>query len=237
MSGIVHPAGCRCPGCLPAQYVMRPTSPPRPYQARSRRPASRRQPARKNSSGPTGFAILFGAIAGWFLLSWPAYAWHGEGGPVGTAWRWNIDTTIACSIWWGLLLAAVLAIGVATGKLRPEWSAKTPAVTPPAPPVCVHRNAVRVESALDTTVTLAQWCPDCETQLAADWASPPPAVSAPAQAAAPGAGWGWRWWCTCGKNRNGWSATPDTAKATCLREVASHDRPGHHYEYRWTAIR
>ena len=33
---------------------------------------------------------------------WPAMVWHGEGGPTGTAWRWDIHSTIAELVYAGV---------------------------------------------------------------------------------------------------------------------------------------
>ena len=38
---------------------------------------------------------------------------------------------------------------------------------PPQPRLCLHRNAVRVGSAVNGTVILENWCPDCENTLGA----------------------------------------------------------------------
>lgn len=101
---------------------------------------------------------------GWFFLSWPAYAWHGRNDAGG--WQWDAHTTAACSIWWGFL---AISVALAVVQYRATAKRAAPVAVAPALPVCAHRNAVAVESALDTTATLAQWCPDCETQLDADW--------------------------------------------------------------------
>lgn len=243
MTAITHPDGCRCPGCLPSQYVMRPASPPRP-RTPARTP--QRQPARSGSSDYAkgwGYAILF--VLAICTAIWPYWVWHGQNSAGGL--RWDIHSTIACSIWWGLLFAAFLAYGVATGHLRPEWSAKTPAVKPQAPPLCTHGNRVEVLNGYFEKMGIrkleAYWCPDCSTRLEADWKPSPAAVpaaapaAAPVRAAAPGAGWGWRWWCTCGKSRTGWAATEFAAQAAIGIGVAAHQGARHRHEYRWWADR
>jgi hypothetical protein len=42
---------------------------------------------------------------------------------------------------------------------------RVPVVKVPDGPVCVHRDAVRVDSVLDRDKTVAWWCPACDTQL------------------------------------------------------------------------
>jgi hypothetical protein len=111
-----HASTCRCDRCLP----FRP------------RPGAWGTIERYGIIGP---ALLWGgiiAVAGF----WPAMAWHGEGGPTGTAWRWDIQSTIGCLIWWGVLLTVILAV-VLTGahKKRAAPRVTTPVPAPvPSPP-------------------------------------------------------------------------------------------------------
>lgn len=198
--------------------MMRPASPPRPRQPARTAPRSR-QPSGGSSTAKVWGCIL-GLALGWFFLSWPAYAWHGRNDAGG--WQWDAHTTAACSIWWGFL-AISLTLAVVQHKAKAKLTA--PGSAAPAPPVCAHRNKVPVESVLDTTVTHAQWCPDCETQLDADWR--------PAAIPAPGAGWTWRWWCTCGRSRDGWAASELTAKGAIDGDIAAHQGFGHSWRSEW----
>jgi len=122
---------------------------------------------------------------------WPAMVWHGYGGPEGTSWRWDIHSTIACLIWWGLTIvpltvAAVISAGRKRklGRAAPEAARAVTgaraltaeAAKVPEPPVCRHLNAVRVDSVLDPKLVWQCWCPDCdpdcETPLPADFRRP-----------------------------------------------------------------
>ena len=121
--------------------------------------------------------LIIGVIA--VIGFWPAMVWHGYGGPAGTAWRWDIHSTIGCLIWWGFL-AAVIAL--AWADRRPQRTVRPPrgrlnveALPPPAvvaPPICLHLNAVMVESITDPAVAVAYWCEACETQLGEDFTRP-----------------------------------------------------------------
>ncbi len=124
--------------------------------------------------GP-GF-LIFCAVA--VIGFWPAMAWHGYGGPTGTAWRWDIHSTVACCIWWGVTVIPFLVI-VAARKARGFPYRKRPVqascgaaeapgtatAVPPDPPRCRHLDAVPVD--LSTGERVAWWCEDCQTQLAA----------------------------------------------------------------------
>lgn|SRR5512146_2619547 len=116
--------------------------------------------------GP-GLLIVF-AVA--LIGFWPVMVWHGYGGPTGNDWRWDIHSTIAEGTYLGVIGFIVLMawLGSRPAKTasppRPERAAESTS-PPPAPPLCLHRNAVRVESAVNPAVTLENWCPDCETPL------------------------------------------------------------------------
>jgi hypothetical protein len=188
--GVWHPDGCRCPGCRPPPApAPRPPVPlplplPHPPAPRSscRRPRSYRSApgggiiARYGIIGPAFVIILTVMITGF----WPAMVWHGEGGPTGTAWQWDVRSTIGCCIWWGFLLLCGTG-AVASRKLGGHYLNNGPAPgadvsplpDPPmqdlpgptmAPPSCQHPGAVPVNNIL--TGKLEAWlCPDCETQL------------------------------------------------------------------------
>ena len=39
------------------------------------------------------------------ILCWPWFIWHGySSGGNGWGWRWDLHSTVACVIWWGVLL-------------------------------------------------------------------------------------------------------------------------------------
>ena len=59
---------------------------------------------RGNGPSTIGPGLLF------ILVScWPAIFWHGQAKTGG--WRWDIHSTVACSVWWGsILLAAILLV-------------------------------------------------------------------------------------------------------------------------------
>jgi hypothetical protein len=113
---------------------------------------------------------------------WPAMVWHGEGGPTGTAWRWDVHSTIGCCIWWGFWVFGI-ACWLIGKKLdqREKRPAPGPSSGPPmramppapppvqAPPVCVHANTTAVNETfgpLREPGKLVAWlCLDCGTQL------------------------------------------------------------------------
>ena len=180
--GIVHPDGCRCPGCLPGQYVMRPAAPPRLRQNNTVQRRTSRPPQR-NTGGDAGIigpVILIGGIV-FLTLCWPALVWHGYGGPMGTDWRWDIHSTIACLVYWGVLIfiAGMIWLGnkpakhprPPKGRLQVEATPQPPVssastapqpVPVPQPPLCLHLNAVKVPSVLDRSLIYRCWCPDCD---------------------------------------------------------------------------
>jgi hypothetical protein len=137
-------------------------------------PCSRCVQVRTRNAGSygAGLGIILGLLLGWLVLCWPALVWHGYGGPAGTAWRWDVHSTVACAVWWGVLVSAVFAGWLAdrVGK-RPVSPAVRPAgPVAQGPPVCVHSAAVPVDN--DTLGRLAWWCPGCETQLGAGFIPP-----------------------------------------------------------------
>jgi hypothetical protein len=230
VSGVHHPPGCRCPGCLPSQYVMRPAASQRPVGTVTR-------PARKGGISPS-IVIWGGLIGGWLFLGWPAYVWHGENATGG--WAWDSHSTIACCIWWGILLLGFLIYGMATGKLGPG-PIPEPAQRAPLPlsvAKCAakgHPGAVPVESALDKDTTVAWWCPSCETQLDVGWN---PANAGIPSSENPLGGWvRWSWHCTCRQSRSSLAPSEAAAKTIIDRSIADHVAimPGfpHQYEYEW----
>lgn len=188
MTGITHPEGCRCPGCLPGQYVMR-----------SNRPARNRQAsAGRNRNAPSGsWGILVPFFAAMMFAVWPYAVWHGckYGGGSGLSgcgaeseWVWNGQTWAACGVWWGLIVLpfAVALVGSAAkkravrppkGRLRVEATTVSQLKPPPASvcapgPICLHRNAVKVDSSVVPGLIWQCWCPDCEEPLPANWKRP-----------------------------------------------------------------
>jgi hypothetical protein len=59
-------------------------------------------PRRKPDNDYCIIAPLTGIVFAVALLGfWPAMVWHGYGGPTGTAWRWDIHSTIAEAVYFG----------------------------------------------------------------------------------------------------------------------------------------
>jgi len=107
-----HASSCRCDRCLP----FRP------------RPGAGGTIERYGLIGPL---LLWGGIIA-VTGFWPAMVWHGEGGPTGTAWRWDIHSTIGCLIWWGLVIIP-LAAAVLRGRYRSRHPQPPVQVAPPRP--------------------------------------------------------------------------------------------------------
>ena len=67
------------------------------------------------------FAVVF------LTTCWPALIWHGTSANGG--WRWDGKSTIACLIWWGVLLVPVAVITIRQSaparrheaELRGQW--------------------------------------------------------------------------------------------------------------------
>lgn len=171
MTGISHPDGCRCPGCLPGQYVMKPAAPAR--SAATRRPANTPRAGDDLIKFDMGcLAVVLGCAALSALIGWlarlPAVAWE----------------TIGATI--GILVLTVAGYLVITrparppkGRLHVEAGPQSlPSSLPisPPPPPCPHLNAVKVDSsyykALSRTVIWCCWCPDCESELPASFRRP-----------------------------------------------------------------
>ncbi len=152
-----HPNWCRCAGC-------------------------RRDIAEFESRQFKGTVGVAAAVIAFALLGfWPAIVWHGQNDMGG--WRWDVNSTIACSIWWGVLLSPFLAAGIAGARkkrlLRPvrpptavaealsiaDAIGEQPVQQDPSP--CRHPRAVPVTDVLGERV--AWLCPDppqgCGAQL------------------------------------------------------------------------
>ena len=125
-----------------------------------------------------GWGVIEFVLPAGILLAlvscWPAIFAHGYTDTGG--WRWDIHSTVACSAWWGVMLLFVL-IGWVNHRTA-QWPARPPRgplpvevlrPTPPARPVCLHRNAVKVNSAVVPGLIWRCWCPDCESELPANW--------------------------------------------------------------------
>jgi hypothetical protein len=206
--GVWHPAGCRCSGCRPVA----PRAPARNtgYQP-ARRPASARPVYRSAPRSHAGYCQCsrcvqvraqnkgnYGIIGPGFLIIcavavlgfWPAMVWHGEGGPSGTAWQWDVHSTIGCLVYWGVLIFVCVLARHGNRASRP--ASPQPPLVPPVPPSwpgagwtpppaappaaatgrpgCQHAGAVPVD--LVTGERVAWLCPDCGTQLDAGFRSP-----------------------------------------------------------------
>jgi hypothetical protein len=133
-------------------------------------------------SGDWGIVVPF-FLALMFAI-WPYAVWHGcESGGSGLSgcgaeseWVWNAQAWVACGIWWGvlILLPALIWLGNRPAKARrsprpPRGPLPVEVLRPPPPsaarPICLHLNAVKVESITDPAVAVAYWCEACETQL------------------------------------------------------------------------
>lgn len=102
------------------------------------------RPVRKPTRYSHGFNQTWGpvwgllgalAAAGVFLL-WPAIFSHGEKIDAFTGqerWAWDVHSTVACCIWWGLLVLA----GVVTALVR-TGSPQVPGQNPPDFPDLRH---------------------------------------------------------------------------------------------------
>ena len=146
-----HAATCRCPRCAPFRG--------RPLQSGA------------------WIWVAIPVVAGIFwVVSAPLRIWHTVGRDG------QIDPDTATYIAYGIPVGAIVLLMVfasirATGKQRPpkgrlrvEATTVSQLKPPPAsvcvaPPICLHRNAVRVESTVSPAVTLENWCPDCDAAL------------------------------------------------------------------------
>jgi hypothetical protein len=244
VSGTWHPDGCRCSGCRqPVARTPRPAAPRPVYRNAPRShawncPCSRCAQVRARNRGNAGIIgpglLIVGVVA--VVGFWPAMVWHGEGGPSGTAWQWNIDSTIGCCIWWGswVLLALIIWACRKYGSPPPPVRAHGTAPVLPAP--CPHLGRVRVESVLDEDETVAWWCPDCEKTLDPGFKPPAPAADPAPATITPAGGYNWRWWCTCGRTRSGVAATEAAMLAAVRRCTTGHQWAGHRWQYEWKGV-
>lgn len=160
--GVYHPPGCRCPGCLPGQYVMRPASAPRQHAPVRDTPSALQPP--RSGPGPVAWRVkLYGGMAVLFAMFWlfmiPYRLWWHTSTPGG-----GIEPSDATWIGYSVLILA-LALIVKLGIVLHSRSKERPAAQRPIPEpaACAHANAVPVD--LSTGERAAWWCPDCETQL------------------------------------------------------------------------
>jgi len=99
---------------------------------------------------------------------WPAMVWHGYTDTGG--WRWDIHSTIAEAVYFGVIgfTAGLVALGNRDSR---RAVTVTPDRPPPPPPsvvadsACKHPRAVRVENITNPDETVAYLCPDCDSQL------------------------------------------------------------------------
>ena len=157
-----HASSCRCPRCAPF----------------------RSKPGDAGIIGPVILIFFVVALAGF----WPAMVWHGYGGPTGNDWRWDIRSTIAELVYFGTIGFIALMVWLGNrpaarprpprGRLRVEATTVSQLKPPPPsvcvpPPICLHRNAVKVDSSywrnLGRAVIFCCWCPDCEEELPASF--------------------------------------------------------------------
>jgi hypothetical protein len=99
------------------------------------------RPARKPAQYSHGFSQSWGPVWGFLgVLAalgvfglWPAFFFHGEKQDAFTGqehWAWDIHSTVACGIWWGILLLA--------GIMLSAGSPRTPEKSPPDFPDLRH---------------------------------------------------------------------------------------------------
>lgn len=159
--GVQHPDGCRCPGCLPGQYVMHP-APPRPAAS---------APARRQVRDSSGSGWFWLIVLMMILYGLPAGIWHRGTGFV-----------IAAAIWWPVLTGIVILALIGSYRQKhpkpPVRAAPAPESLPPPPPSvtvaaippCQHPNAVRVENLLNPDAAPWAWlCPECNEELPAEF--------------------------------------------------------------------
>lgn len=213
MTGICHPAGCR-------------------YTETARRQSA---PVRRKSIGTFSAYALIAAVIAAFWAAWqtvmiPYRVWHttgpdGQQVPSTTAW-------VAYGV-----IPLVLIVIVKTALVVTARRKRQPVPAPAVEAACEHRGRVEVNNSYYEQVGVkkleAWWCPDCETQLDADWK---PAPALPAPAITPGAGWTWRWWCSCGTSRNGYAAAESVAKNAIDRGVTAHQGAGHAWRSEWRSV-
>jgi hypothetical protein len=72
----------------------------------------------------------------------------------------------------GGMVAVLIAVIFGVCLWNRAEDKRVPVVKAPDGPVCLHRDAVRVDSVLDRDKTVAWWCPACETQLGAGFIPP-----------------------------------------------------------------
>lgn len=152
----------------------------------SSHPAYRPRGSQSQPSGGWGVIVPF--FLAMIILIWPYAVWHGckyggqdlSGCGAESEWVWNARSWAACGIWWGFLVSLVViplvssagkrrAVRPPKGRLRAEVFPDGP---PPAPPACLHRNAVKVDSSVVPGLIWQCWCPDCETGLPASFRLP-----------------------------------------------------------------
>ena len=125
-------------------------------------------------TGAGAGAWFWGLLIGAAVVFWPSYALHGE-------------TRTAVSVaWYGLigLGAIVFLVAVTVGQARRQPRRVPPPAPPvrnaspgplpvPALPICLHRNAVKVNSGVPGLDLIYRcWCPACETALPATFRYP-----------------------------------------------------------------
>jgi hypothetical protein len=123
--GVWHPDGCRCSGCIPARQVVIRQEYPSPGPPRTPQQHPRKPSPRKQSAGDYGIIgpLLLIVIPVILVGFWPVMVWHGYGGPTGNDWRWDIHSTVAESVYIGLIALFSLLI----------WAVNRPPKLPRAP--------------------------------------------------------------------------------------------------------
>jgi hypothetical protein len=128
------------------------------------------QPSRPRVPGQGDAGILFPLLGITFAVLlvgfWPAMVWHGYGGPTGNDWRWDIHSTIAEAVYFGVIgfIAALVALGNRPAKAYVAGTVTPAGLRPPpasvvARPACRHLDAVPVDNLLGGE-PWAWLCPD-----------------------------------------------------------------------------
>lgn len=119
------------------------------------------QPTRPRVPGQGDWGIAVPFFAGLMVVAlvgfWPAMVWHGYGGPTGNDWRWDIHSTIAEAVYFGVIGFVAALVVAGNRPARPAFQAPPampPAGPPPRPrktvqaPACLHLEAVPVDNLL-----------------------------------------------------------------------------------------
>jgi len=113
---------------------------------------------------------------------WPVMVWHGYGGPTGTAWRWDIHSTIAEAAYLGIIGFCGFLVWLGNRPataVRPSSGRLDVEVMPPPPasisvtllPACEHPCAGPLVNRFALS-PVAWYCPECDTGLPREFGDP-----------------------------------------------------------------